>query len=117
MGVETSDDAAVYQINETQAIVATTDFFMPIVDDPLTLAASPRPTRFPMSTRWGGRRCSRWRWSACPSTPCRSRRSRKSSMAASRLQEAGIPIAGGHTIDSVEPIYGLVAIGLVIRAS
>jgi selenide,water dikinase len=39
VGIETSDDAAVYQINESQCIVATTDFFMPIVDDPFDFGA------------------------------------------------------------------------------
>ncbi len=79
-----------------------------------TSARSPRPTRSPTSTRWAARRSSRWRSSACRSTSSRvetirphPRRRR------SGLREAGIPIAGGHTIDSVEPIYGLVAIGLV----
>ena len=79
-----------------------------------TSAPSRRPTRSPTSTRWAARRCSRWRWSACRSTSCPSTRSARSSKAASRsARKAGIPIAGGHTIDSVEPIYGLVAIGLV----
>ena len=79
-----------------------------------TSARSPPPTRSPTSTRWAARRCSRSRWSACRSTSCRSKRSARSSKAASRsARKAGIPIAGGHTIDSVEPIYGLVAIGLV----
>ena len=79
-----------------------------------TSARSPRPTRSPTSTRWAARRCSRWRWSACRSTSCRSTPSAGSSTAArSVCAKAGIPIAGGHTIDSVEPIYGLVAIGIV----
>ena len=64
------DDAAVYQINERQAIVATTDFFMPIVDDPSTSAASPPPTPFPTSMPWAGRRSSPLPWSACRSTRC-----------------------------------------------
>jgi selenide,water dikinase len=56
VGTETADDAAVYKINDEQAIVATTDFFMPIVDDPMTLAALPPPTRCPISTPWAARR-------------------------------------------------------------
>src|SRR4030081_2531332 len=40
VGIETSDDAAVYRLNDTQAIVATTDFFMPIVDDPFDFGAN-----------------------------------------------------------------------------
>src|SRR3982074_1975168 len=114
VGTETSDDAAVYRLNDTQALVATTDFFTPIVDDPfdfgriaatnaisdvyamggtpiMALALGGRPiNKLPLETigqiiRGGEAICA----------------------------EAGVPIAGGHTIDSVEPIYGLVVLGLV----
>ncbi len=114
VGIETSDDAAVYRLNDRQAIVATTDFFMPIVDDPGDFGRSPPPTRCPTSTRWAPRRCSRWR-----SSPCRSNALPADTIRAilaggeAACRAAGIPIAGGHTIDSVEPIYGLVAIGVV----
>jgi selenide, water dikinase len=114
VGTESSDDAAVYRINDSQAIVATTDFFMPIVDDPfdfgriaatnaisdvysmgakpfLALAIVGMPIdKLPVATIQqilaGG------------ATVCR---------------HAGIPIAGGHSIDAPEPIYGLVVLGLV----
>ena len=88
---------------------------MPIVDDPVRLRRDRRDQRAsPTSTRWAARRCSRWRWSACRSTSCRSRRSARILDGGEAVcARAGIPIAGGHTIDSVEPIYGLVAIGLV----
>ena len=114
VGSETADDAAVYQLNDEQAVIATTDFFMPIVDDPfdfgriaaanalsdvyamggtpiLALAILGMPIKaLPLATigeilRGGEAICT----------------------------EAGIPVAGGHSIDSVEPIYGLAAIGLV----
>jgi len=114
VGTETSDDAAVWRLNDSQALVATTDFFMPVVDDPhdfgrivatnalsdvyamgatpiFALAIVGMPIdRLPVETIGailaGG---------------------------ASVCAAAGIPIAGGHSIDSVEPIYGLVALGLV----
>jgi selenide,water dikinase len=114
VGTETSDDAAVWRLNDTQALVATTDFFMPVVDDAfdfgriaatnalsdvyamgatpiLALAIVGMPVgRLPVETIGqilaGG---------------------------ASVCAQAGIPVAGGHSIDSVEPIYGLVALGLV----
>jgi selenide,water dikinase len=114
VGNESSDDAAVYRINDTQAIVATTDFFTPIVDDPydfgriaatnaisdiyamgakpfLALGLLGMPVgRIPVETIQlivaGGH-------AVCNSV--------------------GIPIGGGHSIDSTEPIYGLVALGLV----
>ena len=114
VGTETSDDAAVWRLNDTQALVATTDFFMPVVDDPadfgriaatnalsdvyamgaapiLALAIVGMPVgRLPAATigailAGGAEVCAR----------------------------AGIPVAGGHSIDSIEPIYGLVALGLV----
>src|SRR5271156_3391123 len=114
VGTETSDDAAVWRLNDSQALVATTDFFMPVVDDPrdfgriaatnalsdvyamgatpiLALAIVGMPVgRLPVETiraiLEGGA-------GGCP--------------------PAGAPVAGGHSIDSVEPIYGLVALGLV----
>ncbi|MGI8841616.1 MAG: selenide, water dikinase SelD [Caulobacteraceae bacterium] len=114
VGAQTADDAAVWRLNDDQALVATTDFFMPIVDDPfdfgriaatnslsdiyamcarpiLALAIVGMPVeRMPMETiraiLAGG---------------------------AAICAAAGIPVAGGHSIDSAEPIYGLVALGLV----
>src|SRR5690606_26035352 len=113
VGLDTADDAAVYRLNDEQALVATTDFFMPIVDAPhdfgriaaanalsdvyamgatpiLALAIVAMPIdRLPLEVigriLQGGE-------SVCAS--------------------AGVPVAGGHTIDSVEPIYGLAALGL-----
>ncbi len=113
VGTESSDDAAVYKLNDSQAIVVTTDFFMPIVDDArdfgriaatnalsdvyamgatpiLALAVVGMPiNRLPLDTirdiLAGG---------------------------ASVCEAAGIPVAGGHSIDAPEPIYGLVAVGV-----
>jgi len=59
VGFDTADDAAVYRLRDDLAIVVTTDFFTPIVDDPFDWAASPQPTRSRTSTRWAARRCSR----------------------------------------------------------
>jgi len=56
VGIEHGDDAAVYKLNEHQAVVATTDFFMPSSMTRSTSAASPRPTRSRTSTRWAGGR-------------------------------------------------------------
>jgi selenide,water dikinase len=114
VGTETSDDAAVWRLNDSQALVATTDFFTPVVDDPFdfgriaatnalsdiyAMGASPifalaivgmpvsvMPVEMIQAILAGG---------------------------ASVCATAGIPIAGGHSIDSAEPIYGLVALGLV----
>jgi selenide,water dikinase len=114
VGIETSDDAAVYQINETQAIVATTDFFMPIVDDPYDFGRIAATNAISDVYAMGGTPLFALALVGMPvnTLPLETIR-RILDGGESICREAGIPIAGGHTIDSVEPIYGLVAIGLV----
>ena len=114
VGIETSDDAAVYKINATQAIVATTDFFMPIVDDPHDFGAIAATNAISDVYAMGGTPLFALALvgmpiNAIPLPVIREILAGGESVCA----RAGIPIAGGHTIDSVEPIYGLVAIGLV----
>jgi len=114
VGTETSDDAAVYRINDTQAIVATTDFFMPIVDDPHDFGAIAATNAISDVYAMGGTPLFALALvgmpvNAIPVSVIREILAGGESVCA----RAGIPIAGGHTIDSVEPIYGLVAIGLV----
>lgn len=114
VGIETADDAAVYQINETQAIVATTDFFMPIVDDPFDFGRIAATNAISDVYAMGGTPLFALALVGMPvnTLPLETiKRILDGGEAVCR--EAGIPIAGGHTIDSVEPIYGLVAIGLV----
>ncbi|MBL0125058.1 MAG: selenide, water dikinase SelD [Betaproteobacteria bacterium] len=114
VGVETSDDAAVYQINETQAIVATTDFFMPIVDDPYDFGRIAATNAISDVYAMGGTPLFALALVGMPINTLPLDTIRKIlDGGESVCKEAGIPIAGGHTIDSVEPIYGLVAIGLV----
>ncbi len=114
VGIETADDAAVYRLNDTQALVATTDFFMPIVDDPYEFGRIAATNALSDVYAMGARPILALALVAMPVNQlplavigdilrggqdvCRA---------------AGIPVAGGHTIDSVEPIYGLVALGLV----
>jgi len=114
VGVETSDDAAVYQINAEQAIVATTDFFMPIVDDPFDFGAIAATNAISDVYAMGGVPLFALALVGMPvnQLPLSVIR-RILEGGESACARAGIPIAGGHTIDSVEPIYGLVAIGLV----
>jgi selenide,water dikinase len=114
VGIETSDDAAVYQINETQAIVATTDFFMPIVDDPFDFGAIAATNAISDVYAMGGTPLFALALVGMPINQLPVDTIRKIlDGGESVCAKAGIPIAGGHTIDSVEPIYGLVAIGLV----
>jgi selenide,water dikinase len=114
VGIETADDAAVYQINDTQAIVATTDFFMPIVDDPFDFGAIAATNAISDVYAMGGQPLFALALVGMPveKLPLETIR-RILEGGESVCARAGIPIAGGHTIDSVEPIYGLVAIGLV----
>jgi selenide,water dikinase len=114
VGVETSDDAAVYQINETQAIVATTDFFMPIVDDPFDFGRIAATNAISDVYAMGGTPLFALALVGMPINTLPLETIKKILDGGEAIcKEAGIPIAGGHTIDSVEPIYGLVAIGLV----
>jgi selenide,water dikinase len=114
VGIETSDDAAVWQLNETQAIVATTDFFMPIVDDAFDFGAIAATNAISDVYAMGGTPLFALALVGMPVSqlPVQTIR-RILAGGESVCAKAGIPVAGGHTIDSVEPIYGLVAIGLV----
>ncbi len=114
VGIETADDAAVYQINERQAIVATTDFFMPIVDDPTDFGAIAATNAISDVYAMGGRPLFALALVGMPVNQIPLDVIRRILEGGEAVcARAGIPVAGGHTIDSVEPIYGLVAIGLV----
>ena len=114
VGIETSDDAAVYQINEHQAIVATTDFFMPIVDDPFDFGRIAATNAISDVYAMGGTPLFALALVGMPiNTLPLDQIKLILDGGESVCRDAGIPIAGGHTIDSVEAIYGLVAIGLV----
>jgi selenide,water dikinase len=114
VGIETADDAAVYRINDRQAIVATTDFFMPIVDDPFDFGAIAAANALSDVYAMGGTPLFALAIVGMPvdRLPVDTIR-RILDGGESLCAKAGVPVAGGHTIDSVEPIYGLVAIGLV----
>jgi selenide,water dikinase len=114
VGIETADDAAVYKLNDEQALIATTDFFMPIVDDPFDFGRIAATNAISDVYAMGGTPIMALALVGMPinklplETIGEIIRGGESICA-----EAGIPIAGGHTIDSVEPIYGLVVLGLV----
>lgn len=114
VGIETSDDAAVYRLNDQQALVATTDFFMPIVDDPHDFGRIAATNAISDVYAMGGRPIMALALVGMPiSVLSTATIGRILDGGASVCRQAGIPVAGGHTIDSVEPIYGLVALGLV----
>ncbi|MGE5740020.1 MAG: selenide, water dikinase SelD [Betaproteobacteria bacterium] len=114
VGIETSDDAAVYQVSTSQAIVATTDFFMPIVDDPFDFGAIAATNALSDVYAMGATPLFALAIVGMPiaTLPVDTIR-RILDGGQSTCLRAGIPVAGGHTIDTAEPIYGLVAIGSV----
>lgn len=114
VGIETADDAAVYRLNDEQALIATTDFFMPIVDDPYDFGRIAATNAISDVYAMGGTPIMALAIVGMPVNVLSTETIAKILDGGQSIcREAGIPIAGGHTIDSVEPIYGLVAIGLV----
>ena len=114
VGREASDDAAVYQLNDHQAVVATTDFFMPVVDDPFDFGRIAATNALSDLYAMGATPLFALAIVGMPidKLPRESIRGilRGGEQACA---DAGIVVAGGHSIDSVEPIYGLAAIGVV----
>jgi selenide,water dikinase len=114
VGTETSDDAAVWRLNDTQALVATTDFFMPVVDDPADFGRIAAANALSDVYAMGGAPILALAIVGMPvgRLPAATIGAILAG-GAEICAKAGIPVAGGHSIDSVEPIYGLVALGLV----
>ena len=114
VGIETADDAAVYKLNDEQALIATTDFFMPIVDDPFDFGRIAATNAISDVYAMGGTPIMALALVAMPINQLPIDIIGKIIQGGeAACAEAGIPIAGGHTIDSVEPIYGLVVMGIV----
>jgi len=114
VGIETADDAAVYLLNDEQALIATTDFFMPIVDDPTDFGRIAATNAISDVYAMGGTPIMALALVGMPIDKLPIDTIGKILAGGEAIcAEAGIPIAGGHTIDSVEPIYGLVVMGLV----
>ncbi len=114
VGIETSDDAAVYQLNDEQALIATTDFFMPIVDDPFDFGRIAATNAISDVYAMGGTPIMALALVGMPINKLPVETIGLILKGGETIcAQAGIPIAGGHTIDSVEPIYGLVVLGLV----
>jgi selenide, water dikinase len=114
VGTETADDAAVYKLNETQALVATTDFFTPVVDDPYDFGRIAATNAISDVYAMGARPIMALALVGMPLEKLPVSVIRKVLEGGESVcAAAGIPIAGGHSIDTLEPIYGLVALGLV----
>lgn len=114
VGSETSDDAAVYRLNDSQAVIATTDFFMPIVDDPFDFGRIAATNALSDVYAMGGTPIMALAIVGMPVDKLSTDVIRAILQGGESVcKAAGIPLAGGHSIDSVEPIYGLVALGIV----
>src|SRR3981081_1873945 len=114
VGIETADDAAVYKLNDEQALIATTDFFMPIVDDPYDFGRIAATNAISDVYAMGGRPILALALVGMPINVLAVQTIRRILEGGEAVcRSAAIPIAGGHSIDSVEPIYGLVVLGLV----
>ncbi|HEY1415362.1 MAG TPA: selenide, water dikinase SelD [Caulobacteraceae bacterium] len=114
VGTETGDDAAVWRLNADQALVATTDFFMPVVDDPRDFGRIAATNALSDVYAMGGRPILALALVGMPVDKLSAETIRAILAGGAEVcAAAGVPIAGGHSIDSAEPIYGLVALGLV----
>ena len=114
VGTETSDDAAVWRLNDQQALVATTDFFMPVVDDPYDFGRIAATNAISDVYAMGATPIFALAIVGMPIGQLSTEQiSGILAGGAAVCADAGIPVAGGHSIDSVEPIYGLAALGLV----
>ena len=114
VGTETSDDAAVYRLNDSQALVATTDFFSPVVDDPFDFGRIAATNAISDVYAMGARPIMALALVGMPLDKLPVSVIRKVLEGGESVcAQAGIPVAGGHSIDTLEPIYGLVALGLV----
>ena len=114
VGTETGDDAAVFRISPDQAVVSTTDFFMPIVDDPHDFGRIAAANALSDVYAMGGRPIMALAILGMPLGKIAPETvSAILAGGASICAEAGIPVGGGHSIDASEPIYGLAVTGLV----
>jgi selenide,water dikinase len=114
VGFESSDDAAVYQINEETAIISTTDFFVPIVDDPFQFGRIAAANAISDVYAMGGKPLMAIAILGWPIDKLSTEAAQKVLEGGRSIcAEAGIPLAGGHTIDSADPIFGLAVTGIV----
>ena len=112
VGTETSDDAAVWQVDENTCVIATTDFFMPMVDDPYDFGRIAATNAISDVYAMGGKPIMALAILGMPvdKIPVEMvREILKGGAAVCGI--AGIPVAGGHSIDCPEPVYGLAVIG------
>ena len=114
VGNHSKDDAAVYDLNNGTALISTTDFFMPIVDDPFEFGRIASANAISDVYAMGGKPIVAIAILGWPINVLSAEIANKVIEGSRSIcQEAGIPLAGGHSIDSPEPIFGLSVNGLV----
>lgn len=114
VGNESSDDAAVYQLNDQTAIISTTDFFVPIVDDAYDFGRIAAANAISDVYAMGGKPLMAVAILGWPVDKLSVESAQKVLEGGRAIcREAGIPLAGGHTIDSADPIFGLAVTGIV----
>jgi selenide,water dikinase len=112
VGVETGDDAAVWQLDDGACVIATTDFFMPMVDDPHDFGRIAAANALSDVYAMGGKPIMALAILGMPLGKIPTEMVRAILKGgAQTCAEAGIPVAGGHSIDCPEPVYGLAVIG------
>ncbi len=113
VGNHSKDDAAAYDLGNGQALISTTDFFMPIVDDPYEFGRIASANAISDVYAMGGKPILAIAILGWPISVLSTEVARKVIEGAqSMCIEAGIPLAGGHSIDAPEPIFGLAVSGL-----
>lgn len=112
VGTETSDDAAVWQVDDNTCIIATTDFFMPMVDDPFDFGRIAATNALSDVYAMGGKPVMALAILGMPLGKIPTETVREILKGGAAVcATAGIPVAGGHSIDCPEPVYGLAVIG------
>ena len=113
VGTETADDAAVWQLDDATCVIATTDFFMPMVDDPCDFGRIAATNAISDVYAMGGKPIMALAILGMPLGKVSPAVVREILNGGAEIcANAGIPVAGGHSIDSPEPIYGLAVIGI-----
>ena len=113
VGIETGDDAAVWQVDDNTCVIATTDFFMPMVDDPFDFGRIAATNAISDVYAMGGRPIMALAILGMPIDKMAPETVREILRGGQAVcADAGIPIAGGHSLDCPEPVYGLAVIGL-----
>jgi selenide,water dikinase len=113
VGLDSPDDAAIWRLDDDRALVLTTDFFTPVVDDPYDYGAIAAANSLSDVYAMGGRPFLALNIAALPPDLPAEMSAQILRGGAEKAREAGVVIAGGHTVQDKEPKYGLVVVGFV----